>query len=62
LKISFAQLTVAFDMDEQPVLFGVSKIKEALQKSGRQLATERLSQNNTNADIIIRISPGKPIG
>ncbi|MDB5245942.1 MAG: hypothetical protein JWQ40_336 [Segetibacter sp.] len=55
-KSALAQVKVAFDMKEQPVLFGVGKIGEALQKRGQQLQKIGLATNNTDADIVIKIS------
>jgi hypothetical protein len=53
---SFAQITIAFDKQSQPILFGVQHIEEALRKSGQQVQFRQLSSQTRNANITVRIS------
>lgn len=58
--VSNAQVTVAFDMNSQPVSFGVSRIEQALKKSGKQLRKIRLP-SNADPNIVIQVLAAKEI-
>jgi ribosome-associated translation inhibitor RaiA len=56
-----AQVTIAFDINNKPVSFGVTRIEEALNKSGRQVRKINSSSNSTNANIIIQVLVAKEL-
>lgn len=51
-----AQVTVAFDFNNEPVSFGVSRIEKALKGSGQPVQKIKLSAAPRKANIIIEIS------
>ncbi len=50
-----AQVTVAYDTNNQPVSFGVSRLEEALNKSGLQVKKIAWSTDNANANVVIQV-------
>jgi hypothetical protein len=54
-----AQVTIAFDFNNQPIAFGVTKIEDALKSSGQKLQRIQLSQASNKTNIVIRLNAGK---
>jgi hypothetical protein len=54
-----AQVTIAFDFNNKPIAFGVTKIEEALKSSGQKLRRIQLSQASNKTNLVIRLYPGK---
>lgn len=53
--VLYARLTVAFDLNNQPIVFSVSRMEAALKQSGEQVQKSALQAGSANADIIISI-------
>lgn len=57
--IANPQVTIAFDINNQPVSFGVSRIEKALQQSGQQVQKIKLSSAQKKANIVIEVNNNK---
>jgi hypothetical protein len=53
--MAIAQTTIAFDWESQPLLFGVSRIEKAFQKSGHPVKKISINQGFRDAGIEIRV-------
>ncbi len=51
-----AQINIAFDLNSQPVAFGVSRIADALKKSGQPVTNIDLTAGDKHATILIHIT------
>src|SRR6267142_3052265 len=58
--IALAQTTIAFDGNSQPLLFGVSRIEKALQKSGRSVNKVKINADLQDIEIVINIIGADP--
>ena len=55
---TIAQITIAFDMNNQPVSFGVSQIGNELKISHQQVSKIKLA-DNSSANIVVQMIPDK---
>ena len=56
--MAFAQTTVAFDWESQPLVFGVSRIEKALENSGHPVKKIKITPGIQDADIVIQVVSG----
>jgi hypothetical protein len=56
-----SQLTVAFDKTNQSVSFGVSRMEEALNKSGQQVRNVALDESLKVANVVIQVLPANAL-
>ncbi len=54
--LTMAQVTIAFDDNIQPVVFGVSRLEEALKKSGQQVQKTNFAVTSKEANIVIQVT------
>ena len=59
--ITNAPVTVAFDWNNQPVSFGVSRMEESLNKTGVQILKIDLKGGFKDADVVVQVLPGKDL-
>ena len=58
---SNAQVKIAYDLNNQPISFGVRSIEEELHKSGVQLQKMKLDGKREDANIVVQVSEVKGV-
>src|SRR5665647_2155988 len=51
-----AQINIAFELKNQPIVFGVSRIEDAFKKSGQQVRKIDMAGANKNTTILIGLN------